>query len=178
MHKDKSLIEIGLGALAEGTNEFNFTCKAADFKGRQLADAGFTGEIKVNVIAEKSDDEVTLTINTSAMGDFTCDICLAPVSKKLTGTLVLSYLFSEAPDDDDGGDEEYIRLDRSADSIDITGEVCETLLLSLPMKVTCTDNPDCRLYSSKESIGNNEEPPPDNVTSWQESLEKLKNKYR
>ncbi len=176
MHKDVSLIEIGLGALAEGTNEFNFTCKAADFKGRQLADAGFTGKIEVNVLAEKSDDEVTLTINTSAVADFTCDICLAPVAIKLAGTLVLSYLFGA--DDDNGGDEEYIRLDRNTDSIDITGEICETLLLSLPMKVTCTDNPDCKLYGSQESMEKNEEPLPGNATPWQESLEKLKNKYR
>jgi len=176
MHKDVSLTEIGLGALAEGTNEFNFTCKAADFKGRQLADAGFTGPIEVNVLAEKSDDELTLTINTSALADFTCDICLAPVTKKLEGTLVLSYLFSA--DGVDGGDEEYICLDRNADSIDITGEICETLLLSLPMKVTCTNNPDCKLYGSQESVEKNEEPLPGNVTQWQESLEKLKHKYR
>jgi len=176
MHKDKSLIEIGLGALAEGTNELNFTCKAADFKGRQLADAGFTGKIEVNVVAEKSDEEVTLTINTSTLADFTCDRCLAPVSKKLAGELVLSYLFDAEADND--GNEEYIRLDRNADSIDITGEVCETLLLSIPMKVTCTNNPDCKLYGSQESVEKNEEPQPGNVTSWQESLEKLKHKYR
>ncbi len=176
MHKDKSLIEIGLGALADGTNEFNFTCKAADFKGRQLVDAGFTGEIEAHVVAEKSDDEITITINTSALADFTCDICLAPVSKKLTGTLVLSYLFDT--DGDDGGDDEYIRLDKTTDSIDITGEICETLLLSLPMKVTCTDNPDCKLYGNQEHTNEDEEPRPDSVTSWQESLEKLKNKYR
>ena len=177
MHKDKSLIEIGLGALEEGANEFNYTCKAADFGGQQLAHAGFTGKIEINVVAKKSADGLTLTINTSAMGDFTCDICLAPISKQLTGTLVLSYLFGEISGGENVEGEEYIRLDRSADSIDITGEVCETLLLSLPMKVTCTDNPDCRLYSSKKSTENDERPLPDNVTSWLESLEKLKNKY-
>jgi uncharacterized protein len=178
MHKEKSLIEIALGALAEGTNEFNFTCKASDFVGRQLAEAGFTREIEVTVVAEKSNDEVTITINTSTLADFTCDICLAPVSKQLAGSLVLSYLFGTALDDAHEGDEEYNRLDRSAESIDITGEVCETLLLSLPMKVTCTNNPDCRLYSSTERMDEHEEPQPGSVTPWQESLEKLKNKYR
>ena len=178
MHKEKSLIEIGLGALAEGANEFNFNCKASDFVGRQLAEAGFTREIVINVVAEKSDDEITITINTSTLADFTCDICLAPVSKNLAGTLLLSYLFGEVLDDDREGEKEYICLDRSAESIDITGEVCETLLLSLPMKVTCTDNPDCKIYSSTESIDEHEEPQPGNVASWQESLEKLKNKYR
>jgi uncharacterized protein len=178
MHKEKSLIEIGLGTLAEGANEFSFSCKASDFEGRQLTEAGFTREIEVNVVAEKSDEEITITINTSTLADFTCDICLAPVSKKLTGSLVLSYLFGETRDDEDEGDEEYIRLDRNAEFIDITGEVCETLLLSLPMKVTCTDNPECKLYDSEQSMKENQEPQPGNKTPWQESLEKLKNKYR
>jgi uncharacterized protein len=177
MHKEKSLIEISLGALAEGANELNFTCKASDFEGRQLTDAGFTREIQVHVVAEKSDDEITITINTSTLADFACDICLAPVTKNLSGSLVLSYLFGSVSDNDHEEHEEYSRIDRSAESIDITGEVCETLLLSLPMKVTCTDNPDCRLYGIEESMEEHKEPLPGN-TLWQESLEKLKNKYR
>jgi uncharacterized protein len=178
MYKEKSLIEIALGTLVEGTNELNFNCKASDFEGRELAEAGFTREIAVNVVAEKSNDEVSITINTSTLADFACDICLAPVSKKLAGSLVLSYLFGTSPDDDHEESAEYSRIDRSTESIDITGEVCETLMLSLPMKVTCTDNPDCRLYSSTESMDEHEEPQPENRTSWQESLDKLKNKYR
>ena len=178
MHKEKSRIEIGLGALVDGANEFNFICKASDFEGRQLTEAGFTREIEINVVAEKSEDEITITIKTSTLADFTCDICLAPVSKQLTGSLVLSYLFGDARDNEGDGDEEYCRIERGAESIDITGEVCETLLLSLPMKVTCTDNPDCRVFGSEKSMKENEEPPPGNVTPWLESLEKLKNKYR
>ncbi len=178
MHKEKSRIEIGLGTLVDGANEFSFTCKASDFEGRQLTDAGFTREIEVNVVAEKSEDEITITINTSTLADFTCDICLAPVSIKLTGSLVLSYLFGPTVGEENEGSDEYNRIERGAESIDITGEVCETLLLSLPMKVTCTDNPDCRLYGSEKSMKENEEPQPGNITPWQESLEKLKNKYR
>jgi uncharacterized protein len=178
MQKEKSRIEIGLGAMADGANEFNFTCNASDFEGRELTDAGFTREIEVNAVAEKSEDKITITINTSTLADFTCDICLAPVSKKLTGSLVLSYLFGIAVDEKNEGSEEYKRLERNAESIDITGEVCETLLLSLPMKVTCTGNPDCKLYGSEQSMKEHEEPQPGSVTPWQESLEKLKNKYR
>ncbi|MEI7826054.1 MAG: DUF177 domain-containing protein [Chlorobiaceae bacterium] len=177
MHKEKSRIEIGLGTLVDGTNGINLTCNASDFEGTQLTDAGFAREIEVNVVAEKSEAEITVTINTSALADFTCDICLAPVSKKLTGSLILSYLFSSAVDERNEGSDEHNRIERGAESIDITGEVCETLLLSLPMKVTCTDNPDCRLYGSEKSMKENEEPQPGSVTPWQESLEKLKNKY-
>jgi len=49
------------------------------------------------------------------------------------------------------------------------------------MKMTCTNNPDCRLFSSHEPSGNreeNEEPQAGDQTHWQESLEKLKEKYR
>jgi uncharacterized protein len=44
------------------------------------------------------------------------------------------------------------------------------------MKITCTDNPDCRVFSQEEE----DEPGEDNLpdSDWLESLEKLKNKYR
>ena len=173
----KSLIEIHTSTLAEGCNEFDVTCKACDFDGWQLAEAGFTGDISVNVVAEKKGDELAVTINTSAVADFACDRCLSPVSKALTGTLDLFYTFGATVDDEH---EERRRVERGTESLDITADACETLLLSLPMKVICSDNPDCRLYGSNRTdsgtmgVG---EPQAGEKRSWQESLEKLKDKY-
>jgi len=93
MHKEKSLIEIRTSTLSEGINRLDFTCQARDFEGRRLAEAGFTGAITVTVIAKKSDDEIAVTINTSAVADSACDRCLAPIAKVLTGTLDLFYTF-------------------------------------------------------------------------------------
>ncbi|MEI6757990.1 MAG: DUF177 domain-containing protein [Chlorobium sp.] len=176
MHKEKSPIEIRLAGLMQGIHEFDFTCKASDFTGWQLAEAGFTRDITVKVVVEKSETEVTITLEVLTIADFTCDICLAPVSKKLSGSLRLYYVSGTSFGEELSENEDYRVLDKNAESIDITTDVCETLLLSLPLKVTCTDNPDCRLYGS--NVPGNEEPQVGENSSWHESLEKLKNKYR
>jgi uncharacterized protein len=175
MQKEKSLIQIRISDLIQEMHEFVFTCKASDFVGRKLAEAGFTKAIQVNVVAEKSEGEIKVTLNTTAIADFTCDRCLAPISKTLTGSLKIYYFFGQHFEEDQSGNEENRSLESNTEFIDITEDVCEVLLLSLPMKVTCINNPDCKLYGSVET---NEESLPENTSSWQESLEKLKNKYR
>ncbi len=181
MRKEKSLIEIRTSTLAEGINELDFTCQARDFDGRRLAEAGFTGKITVNIVAKKSDDEITVTINTSAVADSTCDRCLAPIARVLTGSLDLFYTFGTSLDREHDENDEYRHIEKSSEYIDITEDVCDTLILSVPMKITCTNNPDCRLFSSHGLSGSREEyeaPQAGQQTSWQESLEKLKEKYR
>jgi len=175
MHKEKSQILIRISDLMPGIHEFDFTCKASDFEDWQLAEAGFSREIKLSVVAEKSDDKVTITIKTSTVADFTCDICLAPISRALSGSLKLYYIFTGPVEEAQDWNEEYRFLDKNAESIDITGDVCETLLLSLPLKVTCIDNPHCKLFGSDEK---NEGSHAEEISAWQESLEQLKNKYR
>ena len=175
MHKEKSKIAIRVADLVEEINEFDFSCKASDFEGAELSAAGFTRDIQVNVVAEKNEGEVIITLKTSTLADFTCDICLAPISRRLSGSLKLYYVIGAPFEETQDWNKEYRFLDKSAESIDITGDVFETLLLSLPLKVTCTDNPDCKLYGSVEQ---NKESLAEEINSWQESLEKLKNKYR
>ena len=181
MHKTKSLIEIRTSTLVEGINKLDFICQARNFEDRGLAEAGFTSGITINVIANKSDDEITVTINTSAVADSACDRCLAPIAKVLTGSLDLFYTFGTSLDKEHDESDEHRQIEKSIEYIDITEDVCDTLILSVPMKMTCTNNPDCRLFSSHELSGSreeNEEPQAGRQTHWQESLEKLKEKYR
>jgi uncharacterized protein len=175
MHKEKGLIELQIDGLLEGTNELVFTCGTADFNDPQLINAGFRGKVKVEVAAEKSETEITVSIRTSATAELSCDICLDTVSKTLTGSYRIFYVYTDHAGSDLDGTDEYRILERNAEAIDITEDVRETLLLSLPMKVTCTDNPDCSIFRSAEEekySGDGDK------STWQKSLEKLKNKYR
>ncbi|NTW68533.1 MAG: DUF177 domain-containing protein [Chlorobiaceae bacterium] len=174
MHKEKKLIEIPLAGLEQGTHEFDFTCAPIDFKDLQLTEAGFTGMINVRAMVEKSEREARVTVETSATADFTCDICLSPASKALAGSYRIYYVFGEHPEAVQSAEEDYRIIESNATTLDISEDVRETLLLSIPMKVTCSDNPECRLYRSDDAdeIADDEE-----ATSWQESLGKLKNKY-
>ncbi|MBN1279778.1 MAG: DUF177 domain-containing protein [Chlorobium sp.] len=175
MHKEKALIEIRIAGLMQGTHTFEFTCRAEDFRNNELAGTVFTRDILVTVTAEKAENEIAVIIRTVTTADFTCDICLAPLEKELRGEYRIYYLFDSALENPEENDEDYRTIDKNAVTIDLTEDARETLLLSLPMKVTCTNNPDCRLYHGGKESGDT---PDEEKSSWQESLEKLKNKYR
>jgi len=171
MPKEKALIEIRLAGLSLGVHEFDFTCEAGDFNDPSLTEAGFSKNISVRVVVERNENEISVSLETAASAELACDICLAPVTIELEGSFRVSYIYEQEPGQEEDDSEEYRLIDRNAVSIDLTEDVRETLLLSVPMKVTCTGNPDCRLYRENEADSADD-------SSWQESLEKLKNKYR
>lgn len=175
MHKEKALIEIRIAGLMQGTHTFDFTCRAGDFRGRELAENVFARDITVTAIADKTENELTVTIRTATVADFTCDICLAPLEREIKGEYRVYYLYSTEEESTEDIDEDHRLIDTNTVSLDLTEDVRETLLLSLPMKVTCSGNPDCRLYSNESG---KDEFPVDERSTWQESLEQLKNKYR
>ncbi len=176
MPKSKSPVEIRISTLAEGVNEFHFKCLASNFEGRQLAESGFSDGIDVLVAVQKGSDEIALTIKTSASALLTCDRCLAPVPQVLTNNLNIIYTFTPPFDGEHDRGEEYRYIAKNAEYIDLTEDAGDMLMLSLPMKVTCIDNPECKLYSTTEVQENREDSKhtAEGKSAWQESLEALK----
>lgn len=179
MHKEHALIAIRTTALMQGFRDFDFTCTAGDFKDPEIKEAGFSGPVRVKVTAERAGSEIALLIETVAGCDFACDICLAPIHRELNGSYRLFFDCSDsgAQETPEADSDEYRILDRTAVEIDLTEDVRETLLLSVPMKVTCTGNPDCRLYTGTQEE-QDEQASEGSRSSWKDGLEKLKKKYR
>ncbi|PWW82917.1 hypothetical protein CR164_04070 [Prosthecochloris marina] len=175
MSKEKGVIEIRIAGLSEGIYEYDFTCKASDFKNPELAEPGFCNEIDVKVVANKTDNEIIVDIVTKTVAELTCDICLAPLKKEVAGTYRVFFVFDEPGSNTEGLDENFRILDRNASGLDLTEDVRETLLLSKPLKVVCTGNPECSVYHDDEPDSPEDEPQAE--SPWQESLKKLKNKY-
>jgi uncharacterized protein len=174
MHREKALIEIRLAGLSMDVHEFDFTIKAEEFNDPGLTTEMFPDELSVSARVEKSENEITVDLTTNATAHFTCDICLAPLTRELHGSYRVYYVFDQSGGDVEPTDEDYRLIDESTVSIDLTEDVRETLLLSIPMKVTCSDNPDCRVFhggnpSGTDAVEN---------SSWLESLDKLKKIYR
>jgi uncharacterized protein len=176
MSQKKALIEIRLAGLSEGSHEFDFTVTTADFGDPALSKAGFSKDISVKVTAEKLVGEMIVTLKTVATAELICDLCLAPITTELIGSYRVYYGYEQVAESEDERDEEYRLIDGNTLSLDLTEDVRETLLLSVPMKVTCTDNPDCRVFRQADEDEPDEEGAPG--IDLLESLEKLKNKYR
>ena len=175
MGKEKGLIEIRITGLSEGVYEYEFTCKASDFKNPELTEPAFNGEIRTRIVANKTGGEIAVDIETKTLAEFTCDICLAPLKKELTGFYKVLFVYGDLACVAEENAENYRVLDRNASVIDLTEDVRETLLLSRPMKVVCADNPECSVH--RENLQQLSDTGTGAKSPWKESLEKLKNKY-
>lgn len=175
MSKEKEMIEIRIAGLSKGVYEYGFTCKALDFKNPELAEPSFCNEIRAKVVVNKTDSEIIVDIETKTVAELSCDICLAPLRREVAGTYRVLFVFGELDSNTEEQDENYRMLDRNASFINLTEDVRETLLLSKPLKVICTNNPECSLYHGNRADALEEEK--ETKSPWQESLEKLKNKY-
>ena len=175
MGKEKRLLEIGIAGLSEGIYEYDITCRASDFTNPELAEPGFSNEIRAKVVANKTDSEITIDIETKTVAEFSCDICLAPLKRELTGTYRIFFVFGEPGGVSEKQSESYRVLDRNASAIDLTEDVRETLFLSKPLKAVCIDNPECSIYREDGTAHSGQKH--EAKGPWQESLEKLKNKY-
>ncbi|ASQ89667.1 hypothetical protein CHL67_00885 [Prosthecochloris sp. GSB1] len=174
MRKEKGLIEIRIAGLSDGVHEHTFTCRAADFRNPELDCPELRNDILVRVVANMTESEIVADIETATLAEFSCDICLAPVQLRLTGRYRVIFANGDEPRELES-EEDYRALEHGAPSIDLTEDVRETLLLSRPMKVVCSDNPECGMLMNDAAAGTDEAHSEKN--SWQESLEKLKNRF-
>lgn len=177
MHKGKALIEIRIAGLSNGIHEYSFTCTAQEFDDPSLTAPPFSGTIAVKVVAEKTDTEVVTDIETTVAAELNCDICLDPVHRQLTGRFRIFFIFGSPDGTERECDEEYRILAPATTDIDLTEDVRETLLLSLPVKVTCDAYPECMPTAQEERDIPGEELDDDAQNSaWKESLKELKRK--
>ena len=175
MRKEKSLIEIRIAELNQGVHEYTFTCKASDFKNPEIEEPAFNGDIQVTVSAKKTDTEIVTAIETVTDAELNCDICLAPVHRRLSGQFTIFFVFGNQGNEEHETDGEYRTLPQSATAIDLTEDVRETLLLSLPVKVVCEAYPECSALRTDEETQTEDDQTQN--SNWKASLQELKHKF-
>lgn len=179
MRKNNEHVGLRIAALSQGRNSLELHCSVTDFGEREphLRDAGFNGDISLRVTADKSDNKVVVALTASAVADCVCDRCLAPLALPLSGSVTVVFTCEVGENDAAMTIDEYRFYNRQSEYLDLTDDVCDALLLAVPMKATCESNPNCAVFQRIE----NEEIPVDASEStdneWQEALAKLKQKY-
>lgn len=174
MQKGHDVIEIRISGLAPGQHVETFTCRASDFSDPGLTDPAFSGDIHVTVELDKTEREITATIRTSTEASLSCDACLAPIQQEITGEFRVIFRLGDTEGEGPEDDEEFRSLQQNATALDLTEDVRETLLLSLPTKVVCDHYPECleETTGTGSGIGNDTA-----QSNWQEQLKGLKHKF-
>jgi uncharacterized protein len=130
-------MKIQVGGLSEGDHEYRFRTDAGDI---ELGEE-FAGQVTVEAILQKTGRQIALKAKIRAQGTFTCDRCTAPFDLKLTPEYRMFYVA-------DGGDvgsldpSEVQTIPAGLPIIDLTDDVRQTVLLSVPLKLLCRN--DCR----------------------------------
>ncbi len=128
-------MKIQVGGLSEGIHQYHFHVQPSELG---LSD-NFTADVGIAATLEKSGHQLHLQARIETLSEFECDRCVTVFQKQLTPSYEMHYISSE---------EEADRFDPSEVQvispghlvIDITEDVRQTIVLSVPLKMLCNEN--------------------------------------
>jgi uncharacterized protein len=127
---------IKIANLSNGVHCFDFDKSVEDLGIEDL----FAGLIKANIKLDKSAHQIVLNAESNANYKFVCDRCSADCESDVSTKFQLVYIFSSQKVESEDSNVKYITPD--VDKINISEDLKEYLLLSIPMKNLCS--PDCK----------------------------------
>jgi uncharacterized protein len=127
------MMVIKIAGLSEGIHNYEFIEQV------EKVDLGspFSGKITAEIELDKSHHEIVMNVNVRVNAEFECDRCTASFTRELNPVYKMVYIYGSGDDLDDDANMKYIHPD--ADKIDISPEVRDFTLLSVPMKKLCSD---------------------------------------
>lgn len=128
---------IKISGLSNGTYNYDF-----DFSiDRIELEEPFFGNYQTNVVLNKFDDQIILDVSTSLNANFVCDRCGKDYKSNVQSIYKMVYLLRDI---DTKTDEEVdiTYLAHDADKIDISKDIRDFAILSIPMKKLCKE--DCK----------------------------------
>jgi uncharacterized protein len=130
-------IKIFISQLSNGLHEYHFSCES-DTIG---LDGNFTGKVDVDAVLDKTTHQIYLKTVVRARGLFQCDRCVEEFEQPISSSYNMFYVFDEPEIDKYPAEEvQYIRHDTVY--LDITDDVRQMILLSVPLKLLCRE--DCK----------------------------------
>jgi len=130
-------MKLNTGSLPIGGREFSFV----EDTGTVGLDDRFIGDIAVLAKVEKTAKMVELQATIRVQAQLVCDRCTEEFTKEIVKKYRVVYFFNK---DDSGGypEEEVVILPSDNTIIDLTDDVRQYVLLTIPLKVLCRQ--DCK----------------------------------
>lgn len=164
-------MKIQLMTLSEGEHIFTAQLPPAELS---FNPENFSQAVNTTIRVDKRGDNFYIKIKADTSGSFNCDRCLADIDKKLYGELTIIYTEDEHLWGE-GADEDIRLVPKDGNKIDLTGDIRDAILLTIPTKQLCSEEckglcPRCGINFNEESCScKSEEVDP----RW-EALKKLK----
>lgn len=100
----------------------------------------YKGDVNISCKMDKSIHQIVLNCEVECEADLTCDRCNTEFASNIKNNFLVTCFFEEEDRDDDHINIKFLSIDQ--DKIDLREEICEYLLLAVPMKNLC--NEDCK----------------------------------
>jgi uncharacterized protein len=124
---------IKIAGLREGLHYYKFEEPVSNLDiGKQ-----FVGTLKAEVELSKSHSEIILNVDVKVNINCECDRCTTEFMQEINPVYQIVYFFSNEPEGI--ADANVVYLHPDADKIDISPEIRDYVLLTVPMKRLCTE---------------------------------------
>ena len=94
--------------------------------------------IDIHVRVRKVEDDLLTDIHIKGWGFFLCDRCCEPFKREIKGRIQTVFTRDRSKIEEDNDDYQY--WDGSEKGIDITQDVLDVILLSIPVKMLCSES--------------------------------------
>ena len=123
-------IKINIGSLRDGSQQIELT---TDYKELNLEKDFLKGNVSITLDLYKSVHQLDVKVKTTGILNFECDRCLENFEKPFDASFEMVYVQKSLRESEI--DEEFIRsYEPSMQTIDLTNDIRETVILSVPMR--------------------------------------------
>lgn len=158
------MVQIDIASMSNGVHEVALNPAPGDL---DLNEEEFS-DIEARVRLDIGEQQILAQLSVSALANLICDRTLAPFTQSVNGDYAV--VFARRPIEEADADETIKPLDPTARELDVTDEIRDTLLLSIPLRKVAPEASDAQLvltYGGEEDAGVSVDP------RW-EALRKLK----
>ena len=122
----------------DGLHQFDFKTDVEELG----LEEKFIGNILLNCGMDKSSTQIVINCNLLLQAKFACDRCMAEFDKDIKTDFRIIYFLSQSSSNDEVDENGIYYLSQNDDTIDLTKDTIENILLTIPMKILCSE--DCK----------------------------------
>jgi len=166
-------MQIKFNNFKNGIHPFTFEAKVEELGIRD----SFVGNVLINCEMDKSSTQIVVSCNLSVTAKQQCNRCLYEFETEFNTKFKNIYFITHSNSDEQENESGIYYLSPDDDKIDLTNDIIENAMLTIPMKVLCKE--DCKGLCSVCGVNKNETDcncALDTVNSVWEPLLKLKGK--
>lgn len=117
----------------DGIHQFEFLENVSDLN----LDERYFGQLKINCKMDKSQHQIVIDCDLNCSAKLTCDRCVSDFERTYSDYFQNIYFTTHEDGKTDEAGIYYVSTNE--DKIDLSDDITETINLSLPMKILCSD---------------------------------------